>query len=136
MSLCVRDLMTPDPLTLSARQSLYDAWSCMREQGFRHLPVTDDAGEIVGLLTDRDLLSTGIFSGEGELDILDRLRQMRVSAAMVRHVELAEADEPLADVATKMLEGKLGCMPVVEGLQVVGILTEADFVRYVADQAE
>lgn len=136
MSLCVRDLMTTDPTTISERQSLYDAWTYMREQGFRHLPVTDESGELVGLLTDRDLLSTGIFNNEAELDVLDRLRQTRVSAAMVRHVELAEADEPLDSVASKMLENKFGCLPVVEGLQVIGILTEADFVRYVAEQAE
>ena len=59
----------------------------------------------------------------------DILRRRRVGEIMVTEPETIEPDTPLAEAAEIMLENKIGCLPVTEGTRLVGILTEADFVR-------
>jgi CBS domain-containing protein len=55
-----------------------------------------------------------------------------VEEVMVHEVETVEPTAPLSEAAALMLENKFGCLPVVEGDRLVGILTESDFVRHVA----
>ena len=51
---------------------------------------------------------------------------------MTESVETIEPDRSIREAAQMMLENKFGCLPVVEGLRVVGIVTESDFVRHLA----
>ncbi|HEX9305171.1 MAG TPA: CBS domain-containing protein [Thermoanaerobaculia bacterium] len=48
---------------------------------------------------------------------------------MITEIETVEPDRPLRDAAATLFENKIGCLPVVEGSRLVGILTESDFVR-------
>lgn len=59
----VRDWMTPDPVTATADVDSSDAAQTMVSQGFRHLPVADDAGALIGIVSLRDLLSARIGLG-------------------------------------------------------------------------
>ena len=61
------------------------------------------------------------------------LRQVAVKEAMSEAVHTTTPDVPLAEAARVMIERKIGCLPVVEGEKLVGILTETDVVRLVAD---
>jgi len=54
-----RDLMTPDPLTVTPQASIAEAWDVMRELAVRHVPVVED-GVLVGMLSDRDLAQVDI----------------------------------------------------------------------------
>ena len=54
---------------------------------------------------------------------------------MIRDVETIDMDTDIQDAATILLENKFGCLPVLEAGQLTGILTEADFVRFVLQQA-
>ncbi len=101
--------------TVDADQTLERAARMMLEGGIRHLPVVDQ-GRLVGVLSERDLLA---FHGYGGLEA-------PVSMAMSRKVETAAGDDDLTEVAERMAAGKLGCMPVVEGDELVGILTTTD----------
>lgn len=57
------------------------------------------------------------------------LRRRRVREIMATEVETVEPDEDLRTAAGMLLENKIGCLPVVEGEHLVGILAESDFVR-------
>src|SRR6185369_11297019 len=130
----VRDLMTPGVVSVRPDDSVAAAYELMLDHRFRHLAVIDGEGDLVGLLTHRDLLRHSLIE-RAELPLgLQRavMRRIRVEEVMTSEVETVEPDLPLEDAALNMFENKYGCLPVVESSRVVGILTEADFVRFFA----
>ncbi len=132
--LCVRDLMSPDVITVRPDDSVAKAYELMLEHRFRHLVVSDPDGDLVGLLTHRDLLRSSLIE-RSELSMglqCTVMQRIRVDEVMTSEVETAEAVQPLAEAARLMFENKYGCLPVLDGDRVVGILTESDFVRFFA----
>jgi CBS domain-containing membrane protein len=134
----VRDLMTPNPYTLAPRDTLASLYDLMDSHRVRHVPIVDSDGELVGLLTHTDLAMTAL----GSLSDLplsqerDLLQRRRIREVMVTEVETIDPDAPLAEAAQTLFENKIGCLPVVEGNRLVGILTESDFVRrFVQEEA-
>ena len=133
----VRDLMTPDPYTLGPRDTLAALYDLMDSRRVRHVPIVDSDGELVGLLTHTDLAMTALGS-VSDLPLSqerDLLQRRRIREVMITEVETVEADTPLAEAAATLFENKIGCLPVVEGNRLVGILTESDFVRRFVEEA-
>lgn len=133
--LLVRDLMTENPITVGPDDTLARALEIMETRHIRHLPVVDDQGDIVGLVSHRDLAKYAM-SAAGELPLSQQeqfLSGISVREAMMRGVETADPLQTAAEVGETMLENKFGCMPVCDGRHLVGILTEADFVRHVVE---
>ncbi len=127
----VRDLMTEKVFTLKGRDDLAALYDLMDSRHVRHVPVVDSEGELIGLVTDRDLSRSALGAVE-ELPLSverDILRRRRVRDIMATEPDVIEPDATLREAAEMLLENKVGCLPVVEGLHLVGILTEADFVR-------
>jgi CBS domain-containing membrane protein len=127
----VRDLMTAHVFTLRENDRLIDLEELMSSKHVRHVPVVNRDGELLGLVSHRDL-ARGILGRVDDLPIgveEDILRRRRVGEIMVTEPETIEPDTSLRDAAEIMLEDKIGCLPVTEGTHLVGILTEADFVR-------
>jgi CBS domain-containing membrane protein len=127
----VRDLMTERVFTLKGRDDLAALYDLMDSRHVRHVPVVDNDGELIGLVTDRDLSRSALGAVE-ELPLSverDILRRRRVRDIMATEPDVIEPDATLREAAEMLLENKTGCLPVVEGLHLVGILTEADFVR-------
>lgn len=133
----VRDLMTPDPYTLQPRDTLAALYDLMDSHRVRHVPIVDTDGELVGLLTHTDLAMSAL----GSLSDLplsqerDLLQRRRVREVMVTDLETVEPDTSLAEAAATLFENKIGCLPVVEGSRLVGILTESDFVRRFVEES-
>jgi CBS domain-containing membrane protein len=127
----VRDLMTEKVFTLNGRDDLAALYDLMDTRRVRHVPIVDSEGELVGLVTDRDLSRSALGTVE-ELPLSverDILRRRRIRDIMASEPDTIEPDATLREAAEILLENKVGCLPVVEGLRLVGILTEADFVR-------
>ncbi|HVT61097.1 MAG TPA: CBS domain-containing protein [Thermoanaerobaculia bacterium] len=138
MGLRVRDLMTRGVVSVAPEDSVAKAYDLMLEHRFRHLTVIAGDGELVGLLTHRDLLRHSLIE-RAELPLsLQRsvLQRIRVEEVMTSEVQTAAPGQSLRQAALIMLANKFGCLPVVEEAEVVGILTEADFVRYFALAAQ
>lgn len=112
----VADIMSRDPVTIRADEPAERAAREMAAGGFRHLPVTDAAGTLVGILSERDLLRAG---GGG----------LRVRDAMQADVETVSPQTAAHEAAYLLLRRKIGCVPVVDDGALVGIVTESDFVR-------
>lgn len=128
--LTVADLMTREPIAVQPEGDLATAHDLMQEQRIRHLPVVDERGRVVGLLSHRDLLRESLFAQSGEPSFRTTLQNTRIGDVMVRRVTTVRADTDIRLAAQAMLEHKYGCLPVVEGRRrLIGILTEADFVR-------
>jgi CBS domain-containing protein len=132
--LCVRDLMKKDVVTLERNDSLATADDVMRLGRIRHIVVLDEDGELAGVLSQRDLFLGGLLKalGYGVRAKSRALETLVVKEAMASEVVTTTPDTPLTDAASLMLARKIGCLPVVEGKKVVGIVTESDFVAYVA----
>lgn len=133
-SLRVRDLMTSRVYSLSPEDDLYAVQNLMDDHNVRHVPVVDEDGDLVGLISMRDLLRAASPSDdELPLEMREaRMHSRRVRDVMTEEVATTEPDVSLEEAATVMLENKFGCLPVVQGMQLTGILTESDFVRYFA----
>jgi CBS domain-containing membrane protein len=135
MHLTVRDLMTDSVYTVHRRTSLADVQLLMLENGFRHVPVVDDDDEVLGLVSQRDVTAALGAAARGDLTGQQaRLADLTASQAMTTPVETIGPDDDLRSAAELMIENKYGCLPVVEGRHLVGIITESDFVRFVASR--
>lgn len=127
----VRDLMSPEVTTLGRNDALSIADDVMRLGRIRHLPVVDDDGQLVGIVSQRDLFRGALARalGYGAHAQQKLLGQLLVKEVMTNDPVTIGPDAPLAEAARLMLERKIGCVVVVEGGRVVGILTESDFVK-------
>lgn len=131
----VRDLMTFPVTTLKPSDKLTTAADVMQLGRIRHLPVVDEDDQVVGVVTQRDLFHSALLKalGYGTKGALKLQSMFVVKDAMHTEVVTTSPDTPARDAARLMLDRKIGCLPVLEGGRLVGILTEADFVALVAD---
>jgi len=136
-TLRVRDLMTSGVLTLEVGGNLAEASDLMNVHRIRHLPILDDDGALVGLVSQRDLLRGALGGGADLPASIQRayLRSIPVDEVMIRNVETVEPAVAIRDAAARMIDLKIGSLLVVEGPELVGILTESDFVRWVQANA-
>lgn len=131
----VRDLMSSTVKALGPEASAKEAYDMMSTLGIRHVPVVDDDEELLGIVSDRDLLRN-VLGRVGDLPLAeqrDLMDGIALRAIMTTVPDTVEPDEDIKVAADWLLEFKIGCLPVTEGSKLVGILTEADFVRQVAE---
>jgi CBS domain-containing membrane protein len=130
----VRDVMTSDATTLQRNDKLTLADDIMRLGRIRHLPVVDENGQLAGILTQRDLFRGALAKalGYGERAQRQLMDTLVVKEVMTSEVITTTPDTPLAEAAHVLVERKIGCLPVVEGGRLVGIITESDFVALAA----
>lgn len=125
----VSSIMTSDPVSVTGDTSLDDALAIMEEADIRHLPVLED-GALVGVVSDRDLLeATGglplrVHANRGP-GVEDKLphRVREILRASDAHVAPGGT---LAEATAALLGRGDGCLPVLDGGRLVGILTEMD----------
>lgn len=127
----VKDLMTTTPHTLDQEATLDIARKFMKEHCVRHLPITGSDGELVGLLSLRDIVAASVSAladvDEDERDELDSLTP--VAAVMSKNLIVTTPETGLRRAGEIMLSQKIGCLPVIDGDNILGIITEADFVQ-------
>ncbi len=131
----VSDLMTEDVYSVRENDDLESVYDLMESMRIRQVPVVTPANELVGMVSQRNLLQSGLFPLDAPpmSEIVEGLRQMTVGQVMERDVDAVYADTPLEEAGLTLLENHLGCLPVVDNRRLIGILTEADFVRYTVD---
>src|ERR671916_1571168 len=119
----VKDSMAREVTTLSPEDTAGDALALCRERRIRHLPVLED-GSLVGIVSDRDLRSgTPAF---GDPARAAALSEVRVGDVMAREVVTTDPDDPIDEAANTMRERRINCLPVLEGGDLVGIVTSSD----------
>lgn len=126
----VEDIMTRHPKTLSESDSLADARRLMTEYEIRHVPVLGDGGKLVGLVTLRDVLaasSSVMDESEDQRSVHDT--HIPLSDVMTNTLDLVAPGAGLRDTAMLMRNHRHGCLPVMDNEQLVGIITDTDFVE-------
>jgi CBS domain-containing protein len=127
MNITVAEIMTSEPATLSIDDSLRRAMELMSRGGFRHLPIVDKAGALVGLVTQSDVLAASA-SNLGGSETERPAERIRIGEFMTRDVATVDERADLRETAIYLQRHKYGCLPVVTDGQLRGIVTDSDFV--------
>src|SRR5512136_2931536 len=127
----VRERMITTPSTCAPDMSVTDALRFMKEKNIRRLPVLDNRGKLVGIVSDQDLLyatpSPVTSLSVWEMNYL--LAKLKVEEVMTRQVITVTEDTPLEDAARIMADNKIGGLPVMREDKLVGIVTETDLFK-------
>jgi acetoin utilization protein AcuB len=126
----VRRWMRAPVMTIAADATVREAAALMRARAIRHLPVLDDRGRLVGIVTDRDLRQVVFDAAVRERLPLeaDALGALPVREVMTWSVVTVTPATDLRAAAILMRERRLGALPVVEDGRLVGMLTERDLI--------
>ncbi|RMG64464.1 MAG: CBS domain-containing protein [Chloroflexi bacterium] len=118
----VGDWMTRNPVIVLPSTPLPDAYALMQERRVRRLPVMN-AGKLVGIITLGDLRQAHATVDDAEA------AKMRVELIMTENVVTVTPQTPLRDAAKLMIKHKVSGLPVMDGAELVGIITESDIFR-------
>ncbi|MCW2717163.1 MAG: hypothetical protein JWR81_985 [Pseudonocardia sp.] len=128
----VRDVMTRPVVTVGPDTPVRAAAAVLTGRGFTALPVVDTSGELVGIVTEADLLRDRLHHDARSPQLQDELTRtvpMRVAAVMTTAVVTAVPWTDLADVAEEMRRLGIRSVPVVDGGEgLVGIVSRRDLV--------
>ncbi|GIW34726.1 CBS and ACT domain-containing protein [Meiothermus sp.] len=117
----VKDVMHSPVLTVDASVTLEATYHIMLQRNIRHIPVMKE-GRLVGMITDRDIrLATSPFAPGGA-----KSTETPVEQVMTRPVFTGEPLDAVEEAARVMRERKIGALPILEGQELVGIVTGID----------
>ena len=126
MATTVRDVMSSDCQCIGENDTLSDAAKRLADLGVGAMPICGEDDMLKGMLTDRDIVVKAIAQGK--------------DPSSTKASELAEgkpvvvgADESVEDALHKMTENKIRRLPVIDGHRLVGIVSQADLARSLAD---
>ncbi|MGI8649836.1 MAG: CBS and ACT domain-containing protein [Rubrobacter sp.] len=124
----VRDSMTREVATLGPESSVAQAWQLVRERNIRHVPVVE-GGKLVGLISDRDLRDASPVrksDGGGDENVFGWSSMRDI---MTTKPTTISPFDTIEHAAQEIYERKIGCLPVVEEGELVGIITSSDMMR-------
>ena len=134
----VKERMSQPVFTALPEMPLQEAANLMREKGIRRLPVVDDGGSLVGIVTESDLLHASPSDATSlsiwELNYL--LSKVAVKELMSSPVVTVQGDTNVREAANIMVTRKFGGLPVMDGENVIGIITETDLFKTLVDLLE
>ncbi len=129
----VRDVMTSPAVTVSPSTTVGEVAELLVVKGFTAVPVTDDDGRLIGIVTEADLIRERIPADpriHGRTVRPTRRRNPEtVADVMMPTVESLTAGADIADAARMMLDERIRCFPIVDGSSVVGVITRRDLLR-------
>jgi CBS domain-containing protein len=126
----VADMMTTELYTLKETDCVYDARNLMMEKNIRHIPILNDAGGLVGLVTQRDLFAISLSKLS---DVRDKQRaefeqSVRLRDVMTTDLSVVHEQMNLREAALRLQAHRYGCLPVVSRGKLIGIITDSDCV--------
>lgn len=131
------EIMSKDVITLNSTDTIQTAMKVMRENKIRHIPIVDDQKRLIGLVTTQSIRNAApsIFYANEHTDVLHK----PLSTIMKTNVITGHPLDFVEDIAMLFYENKIGCLPILNGQIVVGIISESDllhtFVKFTgADQ--
>ncbi|PID41635.1 MAG: histidine kinase [Proteobacteria bacterium] len=138
MPVKVSKYMTDKVVSVTADLGIREAFFLMREKNIRHLPVVNDAGELVGIVSDRELRRPDWVDEAPDIThIYDLNNDLEVGDIMIRNVHCVHTYESLGKAVKLLLEHKVGAAPVLDKTRaLVGMLSEVDLLRAFNDMLD
>lgn len=139
----VRDVMTRDPVTVRAHTPFKEVVDLLVEHRVGGLPVVDDQGALLGIVTETDLITKEAYADKrhGPMAVvaavlagrdhawLKKSSALEARKIMTKKVVTAEPAEDVHVAARRLLEHRVGRLPVVDGGRLVGIVSRSDLLR-------
>lgn len=131
----VSEYMSPKVITAQTDLGVREAYFLMREQGIRHLPVQDETGSLVGIVSDRELRRPNWVDEAPDLQHQYELNDdMQLKDIMVKNVHVIHTYDTLSKAVKIILEHKIGAMPVLDKTgELVGMLSAVDLLQALDD---
>lgn len=128
----VKDQMTTPAFTLTPEAPFLDALKLMRERKIRRIPIVNEQGKLLGIVSERDLLhaepSPATSLSVWEMNYL--LWKLKLGDVMTKPVITVTPKTALQDAASLMIKYKIGGLPVVDDEEkVIGVITETDIFK-------
>jgi CBS domain-containing protein len=131
MRIKIKDIMTSDPIVINAEEILQTALEKMESNNIRHLPVINDKGGILGIVSDRDMRSLNIVTylfekADATAD------EVPIKDLMTKTTIVVKPEDDATDAAHLMANKKFGAIPVVDSLvsgKIVGIVSYIDILK-------
>jgi acetoin utilization protein AcuB len=123
--------MSSPVITIHPDATLAEALSLMKSEHIRRLPVVDSNGNLIGIVSERQLLAASP-SEATTLSVYEMkglMNKVKIDNLMTKKVFKVTADMPVEEAARLMADQKIGGLPVVEGKKVVGMITETDIFK-------
>lgn len=146
-----KDIMTKDVITVSADTTMEDLGRLFIEKGISGAPVVDDKGNIIGIVTENDLISKNsrlhiptvlrlfdafIPLGTSKLEVeIKKMTASTVGEVCIKKVITIDEETPVDEIATIMNEKKIHLLPVVSEGRLAGIIGKKDLIRGIASEA-
>ncbi|MCI0355808.1 MAG: CBS domain-containing protein [Acidobacteria bacterium] len=124
----VREYMTTKVMSLNVDGRLLDAALFIRRTGKRHIPVVDEEGRVVGIISDRDVsrLAPSMLAGMTPEEYNQVFEATPLTMAMTKDPICVGPDDSIRDAVLLFYTKKVGALPVIEEGRIVGILTVTD----------
>ena len=124
----VKDQMTPNPICGHPEMPITEAQALMQENNIRHLPILGEEKNLVGLITLRSLMNAvpADLSQFSPFVVNYVLAKLKARNIMVKDVITISEDTPFEEAARIMADKKIGCLPVMQGDELVGIISDND----------
>ena len=124
----VKDQMTPNPICGHPEMPITEAQTLMQENHIRHLPVLDEENNLVGLITQRALMNAvpADLTQFSPFVVNYVLAKLKARNIMVKDVITISEDTPFEEAARIMADKRIGCLPVMQGQKLVGIISDND----------
>jgi CBS domain-containing protein len=114
----VREIMTPDPVTVQADQTIVEAARLMKQNDVGPVLVLD-AGQVSGIVTDRDIAVRAVAKGKNP-------NQVRVEEVATKNIRAVSPDDEADDAVQMMRENAVRRLPVIKGAKPIGIVSLGD----------
>ena len=125
----VRECMMVNPVTIAPKATSAEALRLLRVKKLHMLPVVDKEGQLVGIVTEKDLFDLLPVAMSPVYITNCLLSAIAIEEAMTRRIITVPDDYPLEEAAHLLIDNKIGSLPVMRGDQLVGIITESDIFR-------
>ena len=129
----VHKCMIVDPITVSPKSTSAEAVRLLRVKKLPALPVVDEAGKLVGIVTKGDLLEVSPVARPGIETICSLWSTMRIEAAMTKKVITVAESCPLEEAARILVDNKISSLPVMRGDQLVGMVSRIEILRTIME---
>lgn len=129
----VSKIMSSNPITVNTTQSLKDVDSIFEAENIRHLPVVS-GNKVIGILSKTDLQKISFVNSFQAGQVTTAMYDvLNIEQVMTKNVNSIQKDDTIHSVAEILSESEYHALPVLDGDDLVGIVTSTDLIKYLAD---
>lgn len=127
-------IMTREPRTLAATASLLEAMTLLRDHRIRHIPIVDAQHRVLGIVTDRDVKRATPSPIAAQRDQWEQVvKGTTLAKVMTKDPLTLNPVTPFKEALRRVVEDRIGCIPIVESGRLVGIVTTHDLLKAVLE---